>query len=252
MFGFLKETKKGNKAYSPKAKLREEENSLARLCSIRYQFCKNFFHFVGNGNGTSRALFISLDSNGLEMTISHYGLYSVGYSVVWCGPGPVARTGIQKVLCRDLPNINLLQNTQQLRTHFCGWSIHEVMLIERGNILLDTCKHHLHISSGYHNIIQLFCLFTALLKYMGVLKYHWGKPCRVDLVFSWTEITKGYIGTVKLSIIILTTTSLITFLLREILSWHRLRSEYQQTKRHRDFCRIPNYPTQATIDTIKK
>lgn len=116
---------------------------------------------------------------------------------------------------RYLPNINLLQSTQQLRTHFWGWSIHEVMLVERGNILLDTCKCHLHISSGYHNIIKWFCLFTALLEFMWVLKYHSGKPCRIDLIFSWTEITKGYIGTVKLSIIILNTTSLIFFCLEK-------------------------------------
>lgn len=90
------------------------------------------------------------------MTISHYGPYSVGYSVVWCGPGPVARTGIQKVLCRDLPNINLLQNTQQLRTHFCGWSIHEVMLIEKWQHFvryMQTPSPYIFRLSQYNTII---------------------------------------------------------------------------------------------------
>lgn len=98
------------------------------------------------------------------------------------------------------------------------------MLVERGNILLDTYKHHL----PKHHLLCIFRLLqynkiilsihSTLLDVVGVVQ-----SCGVGIIFNCIEITTSYIGAVKLNIIILATSRLTTFLLREILLWHPLR-----------------------------
>ena len=140
--------------------------------------------------------------NSLEMPVSHYGLYRVGWpSTMWGGPGPVThvlRTPARgQLFQRCFAKITCLRSffsqsisSQQFRIRFCGSSIHELVMVERDDILLDTYKHHLPCIfrlSRYNEII--LSIHSTLLEVAGVLQCCSGKTCGVGLIFNCIEIT---------------------------------------------------------------
>lgn len=88
-------------------------------------------------------IFSSLNSFG--MPICHSGLCRVGWlSMVWSGPGSIAKVDVQEVLCEDTYlTAVFFTKYEAAENFFCGRSIYEAIPVERGNILLDTCKDHL-------------------------------------------------------------------------------------------------------------
>lgn len=99
-------------------------------------------------------IFSSLNSFG--MPICHYGLCRVGWlSMVWSGPGSIAKVDVQEVLCEDTYlTAVFFTKYEAVENFFCGRSIYEAIPVERGNILLDTCNITSHIYSAYHNTIK--------------------------------------------------------------------------------------------------
>lgn len=134
--------------------------------------------------------------NSLEMPISRYGLYKVG----WNGPAPVTQVlqtpARQQLFERCLAKIaaggHSFHKVLPLSNSEFGFVAGLFMnsWVERGNVLLDTYKQHvpcIFSLSRYNKII--LSIHSTLLEAAGVLRCCPRKVCGIGLIFNCTNIT---------------------------------------------------------------